>query len=191
MAYKYLLLDSQGNAIAHGTTRQRPTEKVWRLQVGDRDIDAVMRHANITLVSVAEQSPGLEARIIRQEGDQIELELVCTLEEDVRKNLRIPVRFVSYLYPVSGSWKGRVPIVSKDLSCGGLAFYCPRPLDTGETVEVVVPVTTQPLVLPLRILRMRTCPDGETFYAGCFIDLVREEESMVREAVFSLQIQNN
>ena len=191
MAYKYLLLDSQGNAIGHGATQQRPTEKVWRLQVGGRDIDTVMRHTNITLVSAAANTPGLEARIIGRKGDQVELELVRTLDEDVRKNLRIPVRFVSYLYPVSGSWKGRVPIVSKDLSCGGLAFYCPRTLDAGETVEVVVPVTAQPLVLPLQILRMRTCPDGETFYAGCFLDLVREEENMVREAVFSLQIQNN
>lgn len=191
MAYKYLILDSGGNAVGHGVSRQNPTEKTWRLEVKDGDIETIMGHTNVTLVSVAEQSPGLEARIIGRRGDQVELELVRTLEEDVRKNLRIPVRFVSYLYPMSGSWKGRVPIVSKDLSCGGLAFYCPRPLDTGETVEVVVPVTTQPLVLPLRILRMRTCPDGETFYAGCFIDLVREEENMVREAVFSLQIQNN
>lgn len=128
-------------------------------------------------------------RADRPPGRQrVYLEPVRRLGEDVRKNLRIPVRFVSYLYPVSGRWKGRVPIVSKDLSCGGLAFYAPRSLEVGEMVQVVVPVTSRPLVLPMRILRSERASDGEYVYAGCFVGMVREEESMVREAVFSIQL---
>lgn len=191
MKYKYLILDSRGNAVAHGTSQENPTGKTWCLQVEDGDIDRVMSHTYVSLVGNAENVPGLEGRIVRRDGNRIYLEPIRSLDEDVRRNLRIPVRFVSYLYPVSGSWKGRVPIVSKDLSCGGLAFYCPRMLETGETVQVVIPVTTQPLVLPLQILRSQSCPDGETFYAGRFVGLVREEENMVREAVFGLQLHNN
>ena len=191
MTYKYLILDSRGNAVAHGTSQQNPEGKSWCLLVEDGDIERVMSHTYVSLVGSAENIPGLEVRIVRREGNRVYLEPIRPLGEDVRKNLRIPVRFVSYLYPVSGAWKGRVPIISKDLSCGGLAFYCPRTLETDETVQVVIPVTTQPLVLPLRILRSRSCPDGETFYAGRFVGLVREEENMVREAVFGLQLQNN
>ena len=55
-------------------------------------------------------------------------------------------------------------------------------------VQVVVPVTSQPLVLPMRILRSERASDGEYVYAGCFVGMVREEESMVREAVFSIQL---
>lgn len=191
MAYKYLILDSRGNAVAHGVSRQNPAEKTWCLQVEDGDIDRVMSHTYVSLVGSAENVPGLEGRIVRREGNQVYLEPVRPLDEDVRKNLRIPVRFESYLYPVSAAWKGRTPIVSKDLSCGGLGFYCPHTLEKDETVQVVIPVTAQPLVLPMRILRTQPRPDGENFYAGCFVGLVREEESMVREAVFGLQLQNN
>lgn len=191
MTYKYLILDSRGNAVAHAVSQQDPAGKTWCLQVEDGDIDRVMSHTFVSLVGSAENVPGLEGRIIRREGNRVYLEPVRPLGEDVRKNLRIPVRFVSYLYPVSGTWKGRVPIVSKDLSCGGLAFYCPRTLEIQETVQVVIPVTTQPLVLPLQILRAQARPDGENIYAGRFVGLVREEESMVREAVFGLQLQNN
>lgn len=191
MTYKYLILDSRGNAVAHGISQQDPAGKTWCLQVEDGDIDRVMSHTYVSLVGSAENVPGLEGRIIRREGNRVYLEPVRPLGEDVRKNLRIPVRFVSYVYPVSGNWKGRVPIVSKDLSCGGLAFYCPRSLEVGERVQVVIPVTAQPLVLPLRILRAQLCTDGENTYAGCFVGMVREEESMVREAVFGLQLQNN
>lgn len=132
MTYQYLILDSRGNAVAHGVSQQDPAQKTWCLLVKDGDIDRVMSHTYVSLVGSAENVPGLEGRIVRRDGNRVYLEPIRPLGEDVRKNLRIPVRFVSYLYPVSGRWKGRVPIISKDLSCGGLAFYCPRPLEVDE-----------------------------------------------------------
>lgn len=191
MANKYLILDSRGNAVARGISEQAPTEKLWRLRIDDGEIDSVMNHTNITLVGDSEAVPALEGKIVQQEENVILVEPVRRLEESVRQNLRIPVRFASYLYPVSGQWKGRVPIVSFDLSCGGLAFFCPRQLEVGEITEVVIPVTSQPLVLPMRILRLKSSQEEGFFFAGRFINLVREEENMVREAVFSLQLHSS
>ncbi|MDR3729460.1 MAG: PilZ domain-containing protein [Oscillospiraceae bacterium] len=191
MAGKYLILDSCGNAVARGTSEHDPVGNVWKLHIEDGDVQQVMSHACISLVGDSEAVPALEGKVLRWEGDTVFLEPIRPLGEAVRKNLRIPVRFVSYLYPVSGHWRGRVPIVSRDLSCGGLAFFCPRPLEIGETAQVVIPVTAQPLVLTLRILRIQSTREGETFYAARFIDLLREEESMVREAVFNLQLKNS
>lgn len=191
MAGKYLILDSCGNAVARGTSEHDPVGNVWKLHIEDGDVQQVMSHACISLVGDSEAVPALEGRILRWEGDTVFLEPIRPLGEAVRKNLRIPVRFVSYLYPVSGHWRGRVPIVSRDLSCGGVAFFCPRSLEIDETAQVVIPVTAQPLVLTLRILRIQSTREGETFYAARFIDLLREEESMVREAVFNLQLKNS
>lgn len=191
MAGKYLILDSHGNAVARGTSEHDPVGNVWKLHIEDGNVQRVMSHACISLVGDSEAVPALEGKVLRWEGDTVFLEPIRPLGEAVRKNLRIPVRFVSYLYPVSGNWRGRVPIVSRDLSCGGVAFFCPRPLEIGETAQVVIPVTAQPLVLTLRILRIQSTREGETFYAARFIDLLREEESMVREAVFNLQLKNS
>ena len=47
------------------------------------------------------------------------------------------------------------------------------------------------LLLTLSILRAGPPTEERIFYAGRFMDLVREEESMVREAVFNLQLQKN
>ena len=81
------------------------------------------------------------------------VEMVRMLDAGIRQNLRIPVRFESFLYPISGSWKGRAAIVSRDLSCGGIAFLSEKQLKVGEICEIVIPVTTEPLVLKLKILR--------------------------------------
>ena len=188
---KYLMLDSRGDAIARGILERITDGELWRLRVTEGTADEVMGHNNISLVGDAENSPALEGRIVQREGDVVFVEPVRRLEESVRQNLRIPVRFVTYLYAVSGGWKGRVPIVTNDLSCGGLAFFCPRKLEVGEIVQVVITVTSQPLVLTMRVLHTRPGHNEGDFYAGAFVDLVREEESMVREAVFSIQLQKN
>lgn len=191
MANKFLIVDSRGNAVARCIPERGGTDTLWRLRIDDGDLDEVMSHTNVSLVSSAQSMPALEGKIIRREGDLVLLEPVRSLGESLRKNLRIPVRFVSYLYPVSGQWRGRVPIVSKDLSCGGLAFFCPRPLEIDETAQVVIPVTSQPLLLTLQVLRLLPTPEEERLYAAQFVNLVREEENMVREAVFSIQLKNS
>lgn len=191
MAYKYLILDSRGNAVAHGTSEYSPQGHQWKMVIDDGDLEEVAKHTFISLVGNSDAVPAMEGKIIRREGNVIVLEPIRPLEQSLRKNLRIPVRFVSYIYPRSGNWKGRVPIVSNDLSCGGLAFFCPRPLEVGERVQVVIPVTAQPLLLDMEVLRRSSGPEEECLYAAKFVSLLREEESMVREAVFSLQLKKN
>ena len=109
-----------------------------------------------------------EGRIVRHDGNQVWVEAIRELDGTVRENLRMPVRFESFLYPVSGSWKGRRPIVSRDLSCGGVAFYCKQRLEEGEIAQIVVPVTSQPLLLDLKILRQRPSPEPVPLYAAEF-----------------------
>ena len=108
-------------------------------------------------------------------------------EEEVRRNLRMPVRFESFLYPVSGRWHGRMPVLSNDLSCGGAAFFCARKLEVDEVAEIVIPVTAEPLVLRVKILRERPSPEPIPLYSAGFVDMLREEENMICEAVFNLQ----
>ena len=58
-------------------------------------------------------------------------------------------------------------------------------------MQVVIPVTANPLLLDMEILRCRSGPGQDLLYAGKFLSMLREAESMVREAVFHLQRQKN
>ena len=191
MAYQYLILDSRGNAVAHGTSDYDPKGAKWRMVVDDGDLEEIAKHTNLRLVGNSDAVPALEARIVQRKGNLLVLEPLRTLGKDLRQNLRIPVCFASYIYPISGEWTGREPIVSENLSCGGLAFSCSRVLEVGEQVEVVIPITAQPLLLKLKILRCSPGEGGRSVYAGQFVAPLREAESMVRETVFSLQLQES
>ena len=187
MSHHYLLIDSRGDPVAHAVSENGPEEHLWRIRVDAGDLKRVLSHEYVSLVSTSERIPAAEGRIVSRDGELITVEAVRELGEEVRRNLRMPVRFESFLYPVSGSWKGRAPILSNDLSCGGLAFFCARPLEVGEVVQVVIPVTSRPLLVELRVLRQRPSGEPIPLYAGAFTDQGHEEEMLLREAVFSIQ----
>lgn len=125
-------------------------------------------------------------RVIYRRGNAVVLEPMRELGSRVRQNLRMPVDFESFAYPLTG---GRAQIKSVDLSCGGIAFHASHAFEPREIFEIVIPITEEgPLLLTCELLR--SAPNGEssTFYAARFIDLLPEEEAMVREAVFNVQL---
>lgn len=188
----YLLLDSRGAAVARGRIQGRTDGPFWQIQVEDGKIDDVLTHKKLKLLSIMDALPSYEGTIVRSRNDMIQLE-VAKLERDggdMRKNLRVPVRFKSFIYSLTGGWRGRREITSNDLSCGGIAFFTEHSLQVGEQLEVVVPVTTEPLVVRCQVLRMRPTEDAAIpiMYAAKFVELCNDEETLLREAVFNLQL---
>ncbi len=142
------------------------------------------------VVKIIPQSdiPPMLGRVTKQRDCMLLLDPLPTSGAALRANLRIPVDFLTYAYPKEG---GRVAIRADDLSSGGIAFYCTRDFELKSLAEVVIPVTDpEPLILLCRILRKKTHSDS-VFHYGCqFVDIIHDEESRVREAVFNMQLQN-
>ena len=189
----YLLLDSRGIPIAQGRLEGSADGPHWQIRVLDDKINEVLPHKTLKLMSITDGNPSYEGTVVRSRNDMIQLEVhrIADKSEDMRQNLRVAVQFRSFLYPLTGQWKGRREVESKDLSCGGVAFYCRDSLNIGEQMELVVPVTSQPLVLRCQILRVN--PDereDSVMYAAKFLDLCDDEEMHIREAVFSLQLRS-
>lgn len=191
MEDRFLILDRKGKAVAHGTGRRIPGGQEWSLSVEDGCVEEVMKHSVLHLVCSSDAVPALEGRVVSRQGNCVLLQPVRRLEKSVWDHLRIPVAFHSYIYPRSGKWRGRESVVSRDLSCGGVAFDCPRQLEVGEIVEMVIPIPTHPLILCVKILRQIPREGMSPGYAGCFLDMVHEQESMVREWLFTIQFHDH
>ena len=193
MQQLYLLLDSRGTALAQARP-QGPAAtggNLWQLVVLDDKIDLVLEHKKFKLMAITDSSPSYEGTLVRSRNDMVQLEVRKTAANgtDMRKNLRVLVSVGSFIYPLTGGWPGRRKIRTHDLSCGGVAFFTDHSLRAGELFEVVIPVTSQPLVVKGEILRIR--PSGESgaiLYAAKFVDLCDDEETLLREAVFNLQL---
>lgn len=193
MAYRfrYMISDSRNEPLCRAILETLPDAKIWRIQVLDDGMERILEHEIVNLIAMNEDNPDMTGRILGRHGpDTLTLEPVNLLDDNVRQNLRVPVRFDSFIYPISGTWTGRLPIISHDLSCGGLAFFCNFQLRIAEVVEVVIPITSQPVLLHARILRLRPSNSNVALYSTKFVDLIQDQEVLVREAVFSQQIHN-
>lgn len=189
--YRYIITDSQNCPLARAFLETHPNQTTWRIRVLDGDIGRVMEHEIVNLIGMNQDNPAMTGRILSQEGeDVVTLKPVDPLDEDMRRSLRVPVRFDSFLYPITGSWEGRIPVVCHAISCGGIAFFCAYPLKIAEVAEIVVPITTQPLILQVRVLRLRPSASPISLYSAKFVNIINDEEVMVREAVFCQQIRN-
>ena len=186
----YLLLDSVNNPLARGQLEGPSNGQILQMLVLDNDVEKVACHEVIVLMSMGTNEPPLQCRIVRQRGDRVALEKIASLDPDLRRNLRVPIKFDTFIYPVTGRWRGRRPVQSIDLSCGGVAFYGDDGLEVEEKLELVIPVTEQPVILRCQILRKQELRNGKLLYAVKFVDMCEDEEVMVRKAVFNIQLQN-
>lgn len=186
---RYLILDAEKRPLTYGELLDPPEAERFQIRVPADRLETVMERPTVQLIGISEGAGVLVGRVEDSRGDDI---VVITkleaLDENLRQNLRMPVRFSTFLYPVTGAWKGRRQAESVDLSCGGIGFTCRERLEEDGLLEIVIPITTQPLVVTCRILRIRQEEDGGFFYAAEFIELCNGEESMLREAVFSVQL---
>ena len=135
-----------------------------------------------------ESTPDFVGEVQYRRWDQITVRATAPLDKTARKNLRVDVQFSSLLYPVSGSWKGRRVIRGEDLSCGGVGFYCTEQLQVGEIVQIVLPMTENPLLLQAEVLRIHTDRGPVPLYGSRFVDMIHDEEALVRRAVFDIQL---
>lgn len=147
----------------------------------------LMKREEICLVNIEEELV-IRCTPLRQDRRRVSVRKSTASYLKFDRDLRGQVSFRSFIYPVSGSWTGRWEVCGIDLSCGGVAFSCGADLETGEQVELVLPVANQPLVAHCKILhRQPRDPEGY-IYSAKFLDLCREEEAMIRRAVFDLQL---
>lgn len=181
----YVLMDSNARELAHGLRVEAPGHKNLYIKLLDGSIDALQDAAILEAVPRDKEQLPVMVRLAGSHGDAVALEPVRE-PGAVRRNYRVPVSFDSYLYPPAG---GRSSLHAINLSCGGLAFRSIRPMLIGERFQVVIPpVSEGPLLVWAELLRTREDPGRTTFYACKFIDLIDDEEHLLREAVFAIQV---
>lgn len=186
----YLVLDSQGRALCQGILESSPHADMLQVRLLGDEWEETALTGEVQLIGLDDSLPARRGEITRQRGCQIVVRPTAELGAEARENLRVRTNFKSVIYPVTGQWRGQRAIRCHDLSCGGIAFHTMQKLSPGEVAELVLPVTDEPLLLHLRVLRTRTTEEPVPLYAARFVDLILDQEIMIRKAVFAIQVKN-
>ncbi len=182
----YVLMDSRSRSLARGRRVPAPGQKILYIKLTDGDLKQVVAAGIIQAVPLDKDQHPQMARVIDFRENAVALDPMREVGSAVRRNFRVPVSFESFVYPPTG---GRGALHSIDLSCGGVAFRSPWTFAVGDPFELVIPLTAEgPLLMSAEILRVHLEPSAQNYYACKFVDPIPDEESMLREAVFSIQI---
>lgn len=184
----YLILDNDGTPLCQALLISPPGSEVCQLRLLTDDPEELDGHTDVQLIGLDDGSPARRGIITRRREDQLVVHPTADLGAAARENLRVNTGFQSVMYPVTGSWRGQRPVMGHDLSCGGVAFYTMQPLEAGEVAELVLPVTDEPLLLHMRVLRTLPTQGPVPLYAARFVDLILDQEILIRKAVFSIQV---
>ena len=184
----YLILDKDGNPVAQAVLESPPGSEVVQMRLTrESDVDFV-KLGDVQLIGLENNCVNKRGTVTMQRGERLVIKPGAVLGAEARENLRIKTDFQSFMYPVTGRWKGQRPIKGKDLSCGGVAFHTLQALRPGEVVQVVLPVTDSPLLLRAKVLRELDAEAPDRLYAARFVDLCLDEEMAIRKAVFEIQV---
>ena len=190
MSHRYLISDKDHNPIAQAELTSAPETEPLHLNVLNGHAERVAEAIDVCLIAMYDEDLTFRGRVGYRYGDCVVIQPLERLDASARRNLRVPTPFESYLYPVTGSWRGQRGFICKDLSCGGIAFQTSQPLDVGEIIQVVIAPMPQPLLVQAQILRpLPSKPGDEPTYASKFVDLCDDEDAMLRKTVFSLQLE--
>jgi len=190
MNHLYLVLNPQGQALSQAILESPPNADMLqvRLLLDDDDPLDLTGAGELQLIGLDDDAPARRGVVKRQRGKMLMIQPTAELGAQARENLRVQTNFESVIYPVSGSWRGQRPVKGYDLSCGGVAFFTMQELSVNEVAELVLPVTDEPLLLHFRVLRTLPANGPVPLYACKFVNLILDEEIMIRKAVFSIQV---
>lgn len=185
----YLLLDSENVPLLHVYMESDPADEMIRVRMLEDRASVLQGHELFRLLGTGRHQKPIQCRLMDVRGERVLLKRLFVLNHQLRDTLRVPMHLKSFVYPVSGEWKGRKVIHSVDLSCGGIAFYGEAGLQKGEVLEVVLPIEPSPLIVHGEILRIEELQKDRALYAARFVDLCQDEENAITEAVFSIQLE--
>ena len=190
---KYLILSENDMVLCEAILVDSGADKVV-MQVNENikslgGLEVVKFHK---MQSYAETYQGHIAQVT---ANTVTINNVVNISAQMRSELKVKIRFETHLTKVSVLGEvenqGSIPIVSRDISCGGICFMAKADLDVEDTYEIVIPITAEPILADLKIVRKEFLPEEKLFvYGSKFIDFNIHGERILREAVFKLQMRH-
>lgn len=185
---EYLILDEDHSSLTRAVLRTPPTANILEFEVPEKDVPLLEGHVDLQFLGFDEHSPSFAGKVTRRRGNRMAVEKGADLGDAPLENLRVLFEHDAYIYPVSGTWQGRVPVRTQSLSCGTLGFLSRSSLALQEVIEVTVHTREGALLVQSKIIQFKMGENG--FHQGLaqFISGVDDVERLVRKEVLYLQL---
>ncbi|MDR3765427.1 MAG: PilZ domain-containing protein [Butyricicoccus sp.] len=185
---KFMILDDTHEPLASATLlSQQGQDRIFELTSTPSCNLEELPAVNVMSINSTEFM-AWRGRVERVRDDRLYFHADERIDSRFRRHLRIGMSFRGYIYPIKISGP-RLPIISKDISCGGIAFYSSVPLAPEQNYEIALPCTEPPLIVEIEVLRVLS--EEKKLYACEFVDLLPQEEAMIQECIFEYDLHHH
>ncbi|MFI3249629.1 MAG: hypothetical protein R3Y07_01535 [Eubacteriales bacterium] len=192
---QFLILDLDQSTLTTGTLRSPPRGGIFDLEIPEEDSVLLEDAGQLQFIGFTPNTPSFLGEIVRMRTSSISVRNIQRLGHLPEETLQVNHPFESFVYPVTGSWKGRCPISVSTLGCGGINFTSVHILEAREMLEVVVPIKGgDSLLVKGKIVYPTTADTHEEsppyLYKLKFITGVESMETLIRQEVLYRQLKN-
>lgn len=191
MNKNFYIINSSEEILSKATSdfSDKDNEKVVVMHI-DSKIEKKLynNYKYIKFRSVENYSEIYTAEICDIEDNKIYIKNIKNFSADIRKDLKIKYGYIGNVTFLENGTSKSIKIRVKDISCGGLCFLAKSELNKDISYETILPFTSEPLIINIKIIRSEHDIDKGLFEYGCkFINLEAEEEQMIRKGIFRIQ----
>lgn len=188
MQDKVQILNDKNECVANGCLQHMDNDKVvLSLEPSDMTEEIKMLY-EIRFRVMGSYKDIYDGKVSRIADNKIYIWELKNSDIQRRQDVKLDI---GYETTISFHHEGQVRnllVKVKDISTGGLQFICKSNLNMELVYETIIPITREPIVMSLEIIRKTVVEGNDCFlYGGKFIDIDAEEEKILREVIFRLQ----
>jgi len=164
------------------------TSKVVLVPSKKETIDRVQFNQIVRFQFVNKYDKIFDGRIVDILENEIILSDIRNIGSILHNDVRVWVDIPATIYLENENEHFEYNIKERNISSGGMCFACNEDLNMETTYETVIEWTKTPIVVKIKLLRKEKDPVERTTVYGCrFVDLIREEEFLLRAGVYNIQ----
>lgn len=191
MMIKCILLDDKNVVIDNADLSFYNSKKVVLIPFRKETINRYKKNQKIRFQFEKKHDAIYEGEITQTDDLRMCLKNINIIDfgenGDLRVDVRIDVNMNSTISYENDEGYFKFDIDVKNISSGGMCFCCNEELPMNITYEIVTDWTEPPLVVKVKLLRKKLVKQTGNSYGCKFIDLLPEEESILRAGVYYIQ----
>ena len=177
----YLLMDRDSNLLAMAELDSPPGSPKMQMRVTRGQTSDVEKAGIIQAVSTDDSEDTQMARVLMRRGSILVAEPLRSEVAPVRKNVRISLKFDSFVYPEGAE---KAAIKSVDLSMGGIAYLANSIFFAGAVMKIDIPLSDgSVLTMDSEIVRVMPHSGQIRMYACQFVNVTEEQGTKLKALI--------
>ncbi|MPM56818.1 hypothetical protein SDC9_103633 [bioreactor metagenome] len=187
MLIKCILIDDENEVIDNADLYYLTSKRVILTPYGEDTLKRFKKGQNIRFQFENKYDKVFDGETAEIANGKIILKNVRDIGSILHRDVRVSVDIPSRISYENDEGYYEIEITVKNISSGGMCFVCKENLNMDITYETVVDWIGIPMIVKIELLRKEYDEQNMDSYGCKFIDLLQEEEFMLRAGVYDIQ----